>query len=321
MVNASKALPMKVNGRKGDGSAAGVVGRRHVLSLIEEFVSGNFTNFVLGWLYRDARSHIPRIAKGTAMVEARRGANLLGKLILAAGALTLVGGLIWVIVIRDRISAPSPEAISLEDNRGPTALAGPGSPPGKTFAVVGDDYALGDGAGWARGWVLRLGEQMCWRLGTTSMEPGTGFVAALQPGVTSYPQRLDGVDVSGADYILVEGGANDFLATSEDITAAADATFKALREKNPNAKIVAIGPLVVPRRAESGEYGRVSAAIATAAQQNGVLYVDPVAEQWLTDESLFFGVVPNSDGYVEFARRLKGDLDQAGLTASCEPAG
>nr|WP_255354932.1 SGNH/GDSL hydrolase family protein [Mycobacterium sp. Root135] len=153
------------------------------------------------------------------------------------------------------------------------------------------------------------------------MEPGTGFVAALRPGVTAYPLRLDAFDVDDADYILVEGGANDFLATSEEITAASDATFKALRGKNANATIVAIGPLVVPRRAESGEYGRVSGAIAAAAQQNGVLYVDPVAEQWLSDESLFFGVVPNSDGYVEFARRLKSDLEQAGLTASCGPTG
>ena len=255
------------------------------------------------------------------MADERRAANLVAKTLLAVGALALVGGLVWVIAIRDRISAPSPEAISLEDDRGPAVVSEPGSPQGKTFAVVGDDYALGDGAGWARGWVLRLSEQMCWRLATTSMEPGTGFVAALQPGVTAYPLRLEDLDIDGADYILVEGGANDFLATSEEITAAADATFKALRAKNANATMVAIGPLVVPRRAESGEYGRVSGAIAAAAQQNGVLYVDPVAEQWLNDESLFFGVVPNADGYVEFARRLEGDLEQAGLASSCGPTG
>jgi lysophospholipase L1-like esterase len=153
------------------------------------------------------------------------------------------------------------------------------------------------------------------------MEPGTGFVAALQPGVTAYSLRLDGLDVGGADFILVEGGANDFLATSEEITAAADVTFKKLREKNSNATIVAIGPLVVPGRAESSEYGRVSGAIAAAAQENAVLYIDPVAERWLDDESLFFGVVPNADGYVEYARRLKGDLDQAGLASGCAPAG
>jgi hypothetical protein len=251
------------------------------------------------------------------MAARRRGRTLLAKLILAVGALALVGGLVWVVAVRDRIDAPPPAAISLQDNGRPTSLVEPGAPAAKTFAVVGDDYALGDGAGWARGWVLHLSDDMCWGLATTSMEPGTGFVAALQPGVMAYPLRLGGLDLSRADIILVEGGVNDFLAPSEEITAAADATFKALREKNANATVVAIGPVFVPNRAESSEYGRVSGAIAAAAQENGVLYIDPVAERWMQDDSLFFGVVPNADGYVEYARRLKADLDQAGVASSC----
>lgn len=252
------------------------------------------------------------------MAARRRGAQVAAKLALAVGAVVLIGGLVWVVAVRDRISATPPEPISLIETRGPGATAQPGGLPSKTFAVIGDDYALGDGAGWARGWVLALSDQMCWALTTTSMEPGTGFVAALQPGVTAYALRLNDLDVSGADYILVEGGANDFLATSEEITAAADSTFKTLKDKNPAATIVSIGPLAVPNRAESSEYGRVSSAIAVAAQSNGVLYFDPVAERWLQDDSLFFGVVPNADGYVEFARRLKSDLEQAGVPSGCE---
>jgi hypothetical protein len=228
--------------------------------------------------------------------------------------------LVWVVAIRDRVAEPPPATISLQDDHRPSAPATPGAAPAKTFAVVGDDYALGDGAGWARGWVLHLSDEMCWGLSTTSMEPGTGFVAALQPGVAAYPQRLDTFDVGAANVILVEGGSNDFLASSEDITVAADATFKALKAKSPNATIVAIGPVIVPHRAESSELGRVSGAIAAAAQGNGVLYVDPVAEQWLADESLFYGVVPNADGYVEYTRRLKAALTQAGVTPDCAPA-
>ena len=251
------------------------------------------------------------------MAAMRRGTNVLAKLALALGVLALVGGVVWVVAIRDRISAPPPAPISLVETRGPGAVEGPGAPPSKTFAVVGDDYALGDGAGWARGWDLALSDQMCWALSTTSMESGTGFVAALQPGATPYALRLNDLDIGGADYVIVEGGANDFLAGSEEITAAADATFKALRDKNANATIIAVGPLVVPNRAESGEYGRVSGAIAAAAQANGVKYFDPVTERWLEDDSLFFGVVPNADGYVEFARRLASDLKQSGVPTGC----
>jgi hypothetical protein len=50
-----------------------------------------------------------------------------------------------------------------------------------------------------------------------------------------------------------------------------------------------------------------------------VLYIDPVAEQWLDDDGLWAGVVPNADGYTEYTRRLISDLTQAGLTSSCAP--
>jgi hypothetical protein len=94
-----------------------------------------------------------------------------------------------------------------------------------------------------------------------------------------------------------------------------------LKEKNPDARIIAIGPVIVPHRAEAPELARVSAALAAAAAQTDVLYIDPVAEQWLDDESLFAGVVPNADGYAEYTRRLTSDLSAAGLASTCaQPA-
>jgi hypothetical protein len=199
-------------------------------------------------------------------------------------------------------------------------LADPGAAAPQSFAVIGDDYAQGVGAGWAQGWVLRLSDQLCWNLTKASVQPGSGFVAALQPGSMAYPERVAGIGSAQPSVILVQGGANDYTASSDDITAAADATFKALKEQNPDAKIIAVGPVIVPHRAEAPELVRVSAALAAAAAGNDVLYIDPVTEQWLDDGTLFAGVVPNADGYAEYTRRLATDLNQAGLTASCSPA-
>jgi hypothetical protein len=250
------------------------------------------------------------------------GQSLLAKLakpVLAVGAIALVGGLVWVAV-RSRAEEPPPATIHLHQDPGAPTSAAAGTPQSQTFAVVGDDYGQGEGAGWAQGWVLRLSDQMCWGLAKASVQIGTGFVAALQPGTTAYPQRLVDLGSDSPKIILVQGGNNDYLSPSEEITAAADATFKALRAQSPDARLIAIGPVVVPHRAEATELARVSAAIAAAAPENGVLYIDPVAEKWLDDETLFSGVVPNADGYIEYTRRLKADLVQAGLDSSCAPA-
>src|SRR4051812_36601598 len=98
------------------------------------------------------------------MAADSRGKDLLAKLvkpILAVGAIALVGGLVWVAV--RRVEDP-PAPLSLQEDPRSSALAGQGTPPSPTFAVLGDDYAQGEGAGWAEGWVLRLSDQMCWVL-------------------------------------------------------------------------------------------------------------------------------------------------------------
>jgi lysophospholipase L1-like esterase len=268
-------------------------------------------------------SHDQKSSKSRDQKAAKpRGRNLTAKVvapILALGAIALVGGSAWATV-RNHTEGPPPAPFALGADHHTPGLANPGAAPQQTFAVIGDDYAQGVGAGWAQGWVLRLSDQLCWNLTKASVQAGSGFVAALQPGAKAYPDRLDGIGSAHPAVILVQGGANDYTATSDEITAAADATFKALKEQNPDARIIAIGPVIVPHRAEAPELTRVSAALAAAAAGNDVLYIDPVTEQWLDNDSLFAGVVPNADGYTEYTRRLATDLSQAGLTSSCSPA-
>jgi hypothetical protein len=257
------------------------------------------------------------------MAANSHGKSLLARLVkpgLAVGALALVGGVVWVAV-RGPVEQPQEPTSPLQQDQHSSASPARGASGPQSFAVLGDDYAQAEKAGWAQGWVLRLSDAMCWTLAEASVQTGTGFVTALQAGMAAFPQRVDSLRSGDPQIILVQGGGNDYLAPSEQITAAADATFKTLRDQNPKAKIVAIGPVVVPHRAESSELARVSAAIAAAAQGNGVIYIDPVGEQWLHDVTLFDGVVPNPDGYVEYTRLLKTDLARAGLNSSCpQPA-
>lgn len=269
-------------------------------------------------------SHGPKAARSrrpeTADARGRKALTTLIPVAVALGAIVLIGGSAWATV-RDRAEAPPPAPLSLGPDQHSPTLALPGTTPPETFAVVGDDFAQGVGAGWSQGWVIRLSDQLCWNLTKASVQPGSGFVTALQPDTSAYPQRLDGLGAANPAVIMVQGGANDYLASTEDITAAADTTFKTLKDQNPNARIIAIGPVIVPHRAEAPELVRVSGALAAAAAANDVQYIDPVAEQWLDNPTLFAGVVPNADGYTEYTRRLAADLAQAGLTTSCaQPA-
>jgi hypothetical protein len=260
----------------------------------------------------------PAPKRKTANLRSRKPMARLIPPVIVLAAIALVGGSAWA-AIRNRAAVPPPAPFSLgQDNHSP-GLPQPGTSPQQTFAVLGDDFAQGVGAGWAQGWVIRLSDQLCWNLTKSSVQPGSGFVTALQPGTATYLDRVNGLGAAHPGIILVQGGANDYLASSEDITAAADATFKALKEQNPDARIVAIGPVVVPHRAEAPELVRVSGALAAAAASNDVTYIDPATEGWLDDDSLFAGVVPNSGGYTEYTRRLSADLMQAGLPSSCAP--
>ncbi len=252
-----------------------------------------------------------------ALIPAARG--ILKGSIVAIGLVALVGGVLWANQ-RDRILPPPSAPISLES---PSGRAYP------TFAVLGDNYAEGYGPGWASGWVRLLSDRMCWTLMPASgpqgagIQHGTGYTTAgREPGMARYLDRVEAVTAGQPNVVLVEGGLNDQGApTSEEITAIAARTFTAVKERIGPGTVIAIGPLMT-----QGEYTypdevvRVSTAIAAGAGAAGVPFVDPVAEQWLTDPAAFSSdqVHPSRDGYREYTQRLMDNLSRIGLTSACK---
>lgn len=239
--------------------------------------------------------------------------------IVAMGIVALVGGVLWVNQ-RDRITPPPSAPVSLEIPRDPTH---------PTFAVLGDNYAAGNGPGWPSSWVRLLSDRMCWTLMPASgqhgagIQSGTGFTTAgTDPGKARYLDRASAVTAGSPQVVLVEGGLNDQGApTSKEITDAAAATFNSVKEQIGTGTVIAIGPLLTPSPFNvPGEAERVSAAIAAAAEKVGIPYLDPIAEQWLADPRLFGAdqVNPNTDGYREYTDKLMDRLKLIGLESACK---
>lgn len=230
------------------------------------------------------------------------GVNTKAIAALAAGIVALGAGLVC-LGNRDRVETPPPAAMSFDE----------------TFAVLGDSYAEGAGADWETGWVNRISDQMCWTLVKVSAQGGTGYVASRSdPGHVSFPNRVDRVATDHPGIILVQGGLNDTTAPSEEITSAAAATFADLARRAAGATIVVIGPVQTPMT-DPAEVARVGAAIAAAATERGVHYLDPVKEGWVADARYFVddGFHLNPDGYGEYARKLGDALKRDGLQPSC----
>ncbi|MHC9291433.1 SGNH/GDSL hydrolase family protein [Mycobacterium sp. LTG2003] len=223
---------------------------------------------------------------------------------LGLAVLALLCGLLW-LSSRDQIKPPPAAAISLD----------------RTFAVLGDSYTEGAGAGsWDNGWVTRVSDDMCWTLVKVSAQGGTGYVSASRqtPGSADFPRRVQNVTAGRPEIVLVQGGLNDLAAASEKITSAAVATFNDIKAGIGGGQIIAVGPVVTPRT-DPNEVARVSAALEEAARVTGVRYIDAAKAQWVHDPKFFVddGYHLNPSGYEEYARRLIEELKLAGLQPSC----
>jgi acyl-CoA thioesterase I len=239
----------------------------------------------------------------------------LSTLLLLIAVVVLTAGVIYAhkptTLSRDE-TASSPT-----DSRAASTDSAP-APTSVTFAVLGDSYSEGAGASPGRGWVEHFGEDMCWSLMNLSAEFGTGYTDSgdqATPGFARFNERIGDVVAGQPKVVIVQGGANDADATPEQITAEASKVFGSLRTAlGENATIVAIGPVPTPLT-DPPSLAPVSAAISAAASQFGVDFIDPVAEDWLSNPT-YFSVDqfhPNDQGYAQFASNLEASLRQHGL--------
>jgi hypothetical protein len=246
-------------------------------------------------------------------------------IVLIVGLAAVGVGALWVY--RDHSVSVSPAApATLEPVAGATPPAPGSTGVGHEFklypkiAVLGDTIALGSIDG-GSSWVEQLASHMCWSVSTKSAEFQTGYTnPGGSPNSSAFTDRADDVAASAPAVVVVEGGVHDYRATAERLHDAALKTFTTLKDQSaPGTMIVAVGPIAAGEIVKPEDVARVSGSIASAAADAGVVWIDPMAEQWLPNGDFFSpdGILPNASGQAEYANRLAADLRAIGAPTGC----
>lgn len=114
-------------------------------------------------------------------------------------------------------------------------------------------------------------------------ENGSGYLAAGDDGGT-FTTEVQAAVSPDADVVVFFGSDNDAGAQPGELGDAAALTFAAASSLAPHAVLVAVGPLSGSDEADP-LLTDVRDVEAAAAQNMGVTFIDPIAEQWLGDRA------------------------------------
>jgi hypothetical protein len=170
--------------------------------------------------------------------------------------------------------------------------------------VIGDSLSTGLGTSPKRAWPkllqsVPLPDKRAVEI-FNAAENGSGYLATGVEGDT-FRMEVQAAVTPATDVILFFGSDNDMGADPEELKAAVASTFDAASSLAPKATLVAIGPL-------SGGEGpdqvlaEVCSSEASAAQDMGVKFIDPIADHWLSDRA---DVLLGPDGEHPSARGQK----------------
>ncbi len=153
-----------------------------------------------------------------------------------------------------------------------------------TAVFIGDSYASGTGASSpATRWTTLASTALNWK----EVNIGRGSTSYLATGTMAgcgldycpnYLQMVPEAVKHSPSIVIVSGGQNDFSnfeKRPQSVVDAINATYQAIHEKLPDAKVVAVGP--------STPWGvgdtvtRLDKAVQEAAKANGATYVSLIA--------------------------------------------
>jgi lysophospholipase L1-like esterase len=149
--------------------------------------------------------------------------------------------------------------------------------------VIGDSLSTGLGTSTKQAWPrllqsVHLPDKRAVAI-TNAAENGSGYLATGVEGDT-FGMEVQAAVTPAADVIIFFGSDNDAGADPEELTGAVTSAFVAASSLAPRATLVAVGPL-----SGSGEPDPALADVrdsdASAAQNVGVHFIDPIADQWL----------------------------------------
>ena len=185
--------------------------------------------------------------------------------------------------------------------------------------VLGDSFVAGsvEGGMGAANWTRLVGTRFT--DGGDSVElnvmaqPGAGYIARGNAGqlfreVATLRLRED------ADVVLVVGSRNDGEQTEEAMYQAAKSLYTDIRNRAPAARIIAVGP--VWPDGNPPDYIRAnSEAMARAAGEEGLRYVDALEAGWFAGDSAGLisgnGIHPTDLGHEYLAQKMFPLLEEA----------
>ena len=188
-----------------------------------------------------------------------------------------------------------------------------------TLLVVGDSYAGGADPRTVN-YPQLVADKMGWNLDLDA-QGGTGFINRIDNVSPPHVPFIDRLDRDAAtyrvDYVLVDGGRNDFGEPPERVVAAADEYIKEVHSDWPNAKIIIILPAYATPDVAANQPA-VAEGIRGAAERIGASVIDPVAQRWYRDVDVKpllapDGVHLNGDGQTYYADKIIDNLKRMGF--------
>lgn len=225
--------------------------------------------------------------------------------ILGFALLLLAAGLITLYALSESAGAGS----------APRATAGTPAALGRQVPqidILGDSYVAGsaeggrDEANWTRLAGTRFNDENAQVEVNVIAQPGSGYITRGTSGLVFREAATLRLRTT-ADVVLVFGSRNDGVQTDEAMYEAARALYSDIRDIAPQARVVVIGPVWVDANVPNFIAAN-NAAMARAAADENLRYIDALEEGWFVDagEGLIGtdGIHPTNEGHAYLASKV-----------------
>ncbi|MCU1572464.1 MAG: hypothetical protein JWO93_546 [Micrococcaceae bacterium] len=219
--------------------------------------------------------------------------------------------------IGDRTSTAAGDRTSTAAAPRNSSSAPPATGSGPTpvrVVVIGDSLSTGFGTSAKQAWPsllksVHLPGKRPVRV-TNAAENGSGYLAVGDDGDT-FTMEVQASVTADADVVVFFGSDNDAGTDPAELREAATSAFAEAAALAPNAKLLAVGPLSGSEEPDT-VLTDVRDSDASAAQDQGVKFVDPIADQWLSgrEDALLGpdGEHPSAKGQKFLRDKIKGIL-------------
>ncbi len=210
---------------------------------------------------------------------------------------------------------------SVHPGRGPVSLgSSSASPTAPRIRAVffGDAIVAGANAGRGNPTFCDVSSHLLGWSDSLFGYPGSGYTTAgAFRGGRDYIARIQQLRGYSVDVVVIEGGRNDVGAPLAALRDQAGKVIRAARLLVPRARLVLMGPYSVVATPPAALVA-ADATLRDLAAADGIPYVDPLAEQWITGGTqagavggsyiASDGLYPNAAGHDYFGHRLAEDL-------------